>query len=859
MKPHSITLRRLFALLALFACLVAPVAPVAHARDKKGEKEYKRGIEHEAAQRWEQAAQEFALAVAAKPSNIEYQLHYRRAIFNASQTFMMKGRSLAEREDYVGAYNAFRQSYGYDPVNQLALAEMERMMRLQRARDERGKAPAPANPNNNATATASTRRIPAFYSSEAQRAQRAQELAPGAVPERLRQVNYNSDLEALIRMLAKDLNLNVVFDKDFRKQDISLTLSDVTTAQALDIVFQTRSLFFQRLSRRTILVADQMKRPQYQPLELQTFYLKNIAPEEVQRQLPILFPPQGGRQTLVVPNKGTNSVTVRDTPENMRIIADVIRSLDKDRAAMVFDVQIYEVNRTDLLQLGGQLGNSGNIGGTSSLVVPFGGNPTALLPAAANGAAALLPTALATGLIIPSLQLSALQDKKNTRLLSSAQLHAFDGEDVQQRIGSRVPVQTASAFPFTGGNNTPGQSNNNVFGGGFPVINYEPVGLTINFKKPQVFPSADGDFDVQVQMGIKSTDVAGGSTATPTFSERELTGVARIKNNQTLMLASVAQNQEARGRQGLPLLGLIPILGRFISTPIRDDRNSDVVIAITPRVLRAPSITPEDEFARTVGSQQQPLSDSLASVVREADREDQLAREAAANNATQLAAAANSAAPSTPAQTAPVPQAIVSAEQPATTASNDVTTFVPAPRLLLPDPNTVSPAPAMTPSTVALVTPPPVAAAVTTATPLAAILSLAPRERQMRVGERKQFMLALTTEASIRMAIATLKFDPKLIAVRGVSLGTIGAGIPKADQPLLSHLVSDAGMLLASLSVPDGKPTVQGAGVLLLIDIEALAAGESRLDFDGDGVHLATRDDRTFDKRFDGAHIVIAK
>ncbi|MFX5222119.1 hypothetical protein ABTD21_19575, partial [Acinetobacter baumannii] len=79
---------------------------------KKGEKNYKRGLQYEAAQQWEQAAQEFALAVAADPSNIEYQLHYRRALFNASQVFMQRGRALAERGDYVGAYNAFRQAYG---------------------------------------------------------------------------------------------------------------------------------------------------------------------------------------------------------------------------------------------------------------------------------------------------------------------------------------------------------------------------------------------------------------------------------------------------------------------------------------------------------------------------------------------------------------------------------------------------------------------------------------------------------------------------------------------------------------------------------------------------------------------------
>ena len=92
-------------------------------------------MDYELAQQWDKAAQEFTLAVAADPSNMEYQLHFRRASFNASQTYMQQGRSLAERGDFVGAYNAFRQAYGYDPVNELAVSEMERMLRLQAVKE----------------------------------------------------------------------------------------------------------------------------------------------------------------------------------------------------------------------------------------------------------------------------------------------------------------------------------------------------------------------------------------------------------------------------------------------------------------------------------------------------------------------------------------------------------------------------------------------------------------------------------------------------------------------------------------------------------------------------------------------------
>src|SRR5438046_10321999 len=123
------------ALVIVTCMLVVPVS----ALGKKGKDQFNRGMKYEQAQQWEKAAQEFTLAMAADPSNVDYQLHYRRACFNASQTFMQQGRSLAEQRDYVGAYNAFRQAFGYDPVNQLAVSEMSRLVRLEEVKE--GKPP----------------------------------------------------------------------------------------------------------------------------------------------------------------------------------------------------------------------------------------------------------------------------------------------------------------------------------------------------------------------------------------------------------------------------------------------------------------------------------------------------------------------------------------------------------------------------------------------------------------------------------------------------------------------------------------------------------------------------------------------
>ena len=604
--------RTITSIVLVLSLLLVPVSAFA----KKGEKNFKRGMQYESTEQWDKAAQEFTLALAADPSNMEYQLHFRRACFNASQHYMQQGRSLAEKGDFVGAYNAFRQAYGYDPVNELAVSEMERMLRLQNVKEGRITKTSETTDGNGTSPSYATAGAP----------KPEDFLAPRA--EQLRVITYNGDLKAFIRSLAEQLNLNVIFDRTSFSQSrqIDLNLRDVTTAQALDYVFLQEGLFFQKLSRRTILVADQARRPQYQQLVLRTFYLSNMKPTDARTLVQQAIPPSVGRpQTIVVPDDATNSLTVRDTAENVRLIGDLLQSIDKDRAEVVMDVSIYEVSKTDLLQFGNQIGNVGgfNLGGSPgfSLLTDNGViNGDSGRGVNLGSFVGSVPTALAAALVIPPSVLTAFHAKGNTKLIARTQVHAFNGEESQARIGQRVPVQTAQAYPFGVQTGQPATGTGNPFpSGGFPVINYEPTGLTLKFT-PQVFPN----LDVQVKMNIESKDVLG-SDLTPTFTERTITGTARVQNNRTMMLASVSQDIQSNGRKGLPFLGGLPILGRFFTSPTRDNRTVDIVISVTPRVLRAPAITPRDEEMRPSGTLQSPTTGSLEAMIREADRDEQIA------------------------------------------------------------------------------------------------------------------------------------------------------------------------------------------------------------------------------------------
>jgi general secretion pathway protein D len=850
--------RALISLLLAISLLSLPITAFA----KKGDKNFKRGMDYEKQQQWDKAAQEYTLAVAADPSNMEYQLHFRRASFNASQTYMQQGRSLAERGDYVGAYNAFRQAYGYDPVNELAVSEMDRMLRLQAVKEGRS----PGGSRNGETSDGAV-----ITPASAQ----AQDLATPP-QQQLRVVDVKGDLKQLIRTLAEQLNLNVIFDRQSfaQSRQVDISLKDVTTAQALDYLFLQEGLFFQKLSRRTILVADQARRPQYQQLVLRTFYLSNMKPADARTLVQQAIPPSVGRpQTIVVPDDATNSLTVRDTAENVRLIGDLLQSVDKDRAEVVMDVSIYEISKSDLFQLGNQIGTGNfNIGGSPGF---------ALLTdnAVVNGSQGrgvnlglTNPTALAAALVLPPSILTAFQSKNNTKLIASTQVHAFNGEESTARIGQRVPVQTAQAFPFGVQTGTPSPSTGNPFGsGGFPVINYEPTGLTLKFT-PQVFPN----LDVQVKMNIESKDVLGAGSLTPTFTERTITGTARIQNNRTMMLASVSQDVMTNGRQGLPFLGGLPILGRLFTSPTRDNRTIDIVISVTPRVLRAPAVTPRDEEMRPSGTLQSPTTGSLAEMIREADREDHIAaaRTLPRNVSLQLPDAAlvkqggETAAQNTTPANLPPPagtlafqpvSATPAANAPATTtaannkpaATEELPSFVPAPKSLISNQAAANVATVNTSGAGnqnAVLTSLPKATetslvAKSGATRVAQ-LSLLPAADVLKVGEKRRYAVQLNSDVSLNLALLALRFDPKVVKVTALSAGSI---LPAAGEtaPLFTPLIdTNAGTCMISISSLDGKASFKGSGSLLFIDVEAIGEGNASLMFIKETLHLVATDSR---------------
>jgi general secretion pathway protein D len=562
----------------LLLTLTAPTLALAG----KGKKHAKKGMEHEAAERWEEAAVEFTLAASDEPDNAEYRLHLARALTNASLTLTRQGDKLAEQRDYNQALMSYRKAHQYDRTNELAEAKMRKMRELLNLPEE------PGRPE--------TDLLKANYSSRLR-----------AVTEIPKQNRVKTDvtfvrgtsLRTAINTLASTLGLNVVYDDQFKdRNDFEFEAKNMTQAKALELILLTNKLFYIQADTRSIIVAQDtpQNRTRYQAAVVRTFYLKNADLNDVRTLIQ-----QVVQTKAIVPNKQLNALTVRDTPNNVELIEQLVASLDKDRAEVLVDVQVYEVNRSDLLSLGNQF-----------KVDPTNDDPTSISFLGGLGAESLRATApvglfgpAGLAIAIPRSTLSALQTKTRARLLSSSQIHVLDGEQHTIRVGQRVPIRTAQFYTGTSvavtgdGRTNAGGGVGGIGLGGSPAtqFQYENVGLNID-----VTPTVREDL-VQLKMKIETSGIGGeGVGKNPIFTQRQLSSVASIRDGQSTLIAGVSSINKTESRSGLPLIGLIPILGQLFSIPEHKKDDVDVIILVTPHIMRAPVFQKEDHEAVPSGT-----------------------------------------------------------------------------------------------------------------------------------------------------------------------------------------------------------------------------------------------------------------
>ncbi len=726
---------------------------------RAGRKSFATGLKYEEKQQWDLAFQNFTVAMTAEPNNPEYRLHAQRAAQNAAILLTQQGDGLANQGDFAGALRAYQRAVSIDATNEQARTKLQQTRALVQgagnsADSGNSQISVSSNPKNNQTV---------YFN--------------------------NANLRQVIEVMANNLGLNVMFDESFRDEPkFRLKLENVSLGKALDqILLQTKHTF-ERTDHRTILIYQDnpQNRQRFEQLMFKTFYLSNADLNEARTLVQSVIGQQ--RQVLVV--KNLNALVVRDTPANLQIVQELLDSIDKNRAEVLVDVDIYEVTRSTSLAIGNQLATA-PLSVTTNVGVDRNGNPVtntvnsgSLGNLGGIGLAGITAIAgqtatagLGTIIGLPPSTLSLLKSKSNSKLLASTQIHALDGEQNQTKVGRSVPVRIGSTFVpgFSTPTGATGTTTTSTLGSGsFDSIQYRDVGLIID-----VTPTVNNEGWVQIKMKLESSSVesaAAGTNLTPSFSQRALTTIARVMDGRTAIVAGVKQETKGDSRSGIPVIGMVPILGRLFSTPQEESSLSDIVITVTPHVVRATTIRPQDYRARTGGSMLSGVAASVDDLLRRVEEEERQNRSLTQNNSSFVATASGN-------------------NVPPRREAEPVVNPVPAT-----DPNAANPGSVVS-------------------------LSLTPSIVVAAVNESMYLAVTISGSVQISEAVVSLGYDPSVLQLKsiqnGALLGKQAVMTPQGDNGKISLQVQQGA----------NHAPVSAECQLLILEFDGLKAGKTAVSF----------------------------
>jgi len=370
--------------------------------------------------------------------------------------------------------------------------------------------------------------------------------------------------------IARFAGVNVAFDAGYRDVPVSLELRQPTLETALTAVASSTRTFYRVTATNTITVIPDTpaKRREYEDEVIRTFYLSNA---DVKETLDLLRIVVDNRRIAAI--SGTNAITVKDTPERVAAAARVIAAIDKARAEVVIDVELLEVDRTRLKEYGLQIASPNQPGIAGSVTVQP--NPISL------GNLVNLTKDDVFLADVPGLYYRLLKSDANTRTLASPQLRTSEGIAAQARFGERVPVPVTVFAPIaTGGVNQQPITS----------FNYENIGVNID-----ITPRIHHNDDVSLALRVELSNISGtGFGDLPTFGNRSVSTTIRLRDGETNMLAGLIRDEEREVLDGVPGLSDIPVIGRLFAANRIENKQTDIVLMLTPHIVRVLDLTEAD-------------------------------------------------------------------------------------------------------------------------------------------------------------------------------------------------------------------------------------------------------------------------
>jgi len=504
----------------------------------------------EKAGRYDQAVALYTQALGERPDDARVQQNLRRAKLRASSAHALEASRQMSGGDLLGAKGELEIALTMNPSDATLpkqIQELDTLIAEKGAEAER-------------TSIASLKR----KVSEAPLGSLA--VSPGAAaPAGF--VFREASLRDVLLSLGALAAVNVVFDEGFVDRPVTIDLENATFDEAFQSLTTMTRNFYRVEGERliTIFPDTEAKRREYEQQVTRTFYLSSADLKETIDLLRIVL---GARR--IAPLTAANALTIVDTPERVKAAETIIASLDKSRSEVIVEMEVLEVNRSRLVEYGIQLRSAGEEGIATSV---FPEDTTLDQPLYSSS------NLFVTGL--PGAVLSLLRTDGDTRVLANPQLRAVDGESAQAEFGERVPVPITTFTPIaTGG--VPQQP--------VTTFQYENIGVNI-LVTPRVHHNNEVSLALQVRLGTISGTGYGGL---PTFGNRSVDTVLRLGDGETSLLAGLISDEERSSLNGTPGLASLPVLGRIFGANRKEVKESDIVLMMTPRIIRRADVTLED-------------------------------------------------------------------------------------------------------------------------------------------------------------------------------------------------------------------------------------------------------------------------
>lgn len=508
---------------------------------------YRLGTEAAVNKDWDEAVKYYEKAVMEDPENSVYRLALLRAKIAASLSNLQEARKLASEGKKEEAFNKYEIALLYDPSNRV-IAEEVRSLKGEEVKEEKPKEIKIELP-----------------------------VKLKVDKERMQLKFVNASLRSIFQALAKSAQINIIFDEQFRDIPFTIDLVDMSFEQAINSLCLASKNFDRIIDEKTMIIApDQpVKRVQYELNAIKTFYLSNISAQDIQGPLRQMLQTQFQAPNIIA-DKNLNSVTVRASPSVVELAERIIQSWDKPKGEVVIDLEIMEVSRTKLRQLGLDF-DQHILGFRYRTAEESADTETGWL----NLKDLDFSKAENYQITLPSSILQFLEQDADTKIISQPRLRGIEGEKIEYLVGDKVPIPRTTFTPIAAG----GISQQ-------PVTSFEYMDVGIDVK---ITPKIHFEKEITLELEIKLKSLGGvGFANIPIITTREVKNIIRLKDGETNLLAGLLKDEERKILRGLAGLKNIPVLGSLFSSTDQTIHQTDVILTITPHIIRTIPISKED-------------------------------------------------------------------------------------------------------------------------------------------------------------------------------------------------------------------------------------------------------------------------